>query len=104
MLESVKTTSPGTIQTNEAFVLTLPGRCLDVSSLINKKKKFRNRGGKDGALNAMRKLEECGMGRLVVKKSKGSIKVCYNKFIITEYILLILCNADLGLSENRYSR
>ena len=75
MSGSVETTSPRTMQTNEAFVLTLPGRCLDVSSLVNKKK-FRHRGGKDGALNAMRKLEECGMGRLVMKTSKGSMKVC----------------------------
>ena len=60
---------------NESFVLLLPGRQLDVSSLVNKRKKFRNRGGRDGALLAMKKLEENGLGKLVVKQSKGSVKV-----------------------------
>ena len=44
---------------------------------VNKKKKFRARGGHDGALDAMRRLEEDGTGKLAVKKSKRSIKVCY---------------------------
>ena len=63
---------------NESFVLLLPGKQLDVSSLVNKKKKFRNRGGREGALLAMKKLEENGLGKLVVKQSKGSIKVSVN--------------------------
>jgi len=57
-------------------VLTLPGQHLDVSLLVIKKKKFRTRGGREGALEAMKKLEQKGMGKLVLKKSKGSIKVC----------------------------
>ena len=69
------TSLSATVRSNEAFVLTLPGQYLDVSTLVNKKKKFRCRGGKDGALNAMKNLEESGLGKLVVKKSKGSIKV-----------------------------
>ena len=60
---------------NEAFVLSLPGKQLDVSSLVNKKKKFRSRGGRDGALSAMKSLEDNGLGKLVVKQCKGSIKV-----------------------------
>ena len=63
-------------QSNEAFVLTLLGKKLDVSLLVNRKMKFRTRGGRDGALDAMRQLEIDGMGKLVLKKSKGSIKVC----------------------------
>jgi hypothetical protein len=59
---------------NEAFVLTLPGKSLDVSLLVNKKKKFRSRGGREGALQTMQQLEEEGLGRLVPKKAKGSIK------------------------------
>ena len=43
--------------------------------LVNKKKKFRSRGGRDGALSAMKQLEEDNLGKLVVKKCKGSIKV-----------------------------
>ena len=38
-------------------------------------KKFRSRGGRDGALTAMRQLEADDLGKLVLKKSKGSIKV-----------------------------
>ena len=63
-------------QSNEAFVLTLLGKKIDVSLLVNRKMKFRTRGKRDGALDAMRQLEIDGMGKLVLKKSKGSIKVC----------------------------
>ena len=52
------------------FVLCLPGQKLDVSLLINKKKKFRNRGGRDGAMAAMRKLDEDRLGKLIMRKSK----------------------------------
>ena len=61
-------TSPS-LQGNEGYILTLPGKSLDVSALVNKKKKFRSRGGKEGALAAMKKLEESGLGKLIVKKS-----------------------------------
>ena len=40
------------------------GKKLDVSLLVNRKKKFRTRGGCDGALDAMRQLETDGMGKL----------------------------------------
>lgn len=63
------------MQCNEAFVLTLPGGVLDVSFLVNKKKKFRSKGGRDGAIGTMQKLEKDGLGKLVMKKSKGTIKV-----------------------------
>ena len=58
------------------FVLTLPGKSLDVSSLVNKKKKFRSRGGREGAIQAMHQLEKDDLGRLVLRKTKGSVKVC----------------------------
>jgi len=47
----------------EAFCLTLPGRILNVTAL-NYAKKFRNRGNKDVALQALKRLEEDGLGRL----------------------------------------
>ena len=91
---------------NESFVLLLPGRQLDVSSLVNKKKKFRNRGGRDGALSAMRKLEENGLGKLVVKQSKGSIKVsvsfvaillvAFSYFFLTD---MDICKVDVPEDE-----
>ena len=55
--------------------MSLPGEVLDISVLVNKKKKFRSKGGRDGAMAAMRQLEEEGLGELVLRKSKGSIKV-----------------------------
>ena len=55
--------------------MSLPGEVLDISVLVNKKKKFRSKGGRDGAMAAMRQLEEEGLGELVLKKSKGLIKV-----------------------------
>ena len=63
------------IKSTEAFVLTLPGISLDVSLLVNKKKKFRTRGGREGDIQATKALEEDGMGKLVPKKTKGSVKV-----------------------------
>ena len=54
-------------QSNKAFVLTLPGRILDVSLLVNRKK-FCSRGGRDGAVAAMRQLEENGLGKLVFEE------------------------------------
>ena len=50
-----------------------PGK--NVSWLINVKKKFRNRGGREGAFDAMKNLEKDGLGKLVLKTSKGSIQV-----------------------------
>ena len=58
---SVATTS-GVTESNESFVLTLTGKCLDVSGLVNKKEKFRFRGGKE----AMKQLEESGLGKLII--------------------------------------
>ena len=82
-------TVQGTLQVSssqkstEAYILTLPGKCLDVSELVNKKKKFRNRGGREGALYAMQELAKDGMGELKEKKSKGSVKV--NKCFVVRY-------------------
>lgn len=68
-------TSGSSSLSNEAFVLQLPGKTLDVSLLVNAKFFFRNRGGKEGTMKVMKQLGENGLGRLVVKKSKGSFKV-----------------------------
>lgn len=65
-------------KTNEALVLCLPGEKLDVSHIVNKQKKFRDRGGRDGALAAMQQLEKDGLGELILKKSRGSVKVCFH--------------------------
>ena len=64
------------VQCNEAYSLSLPGKRLDISFLVNNKKKFRSRGGRDGAFIAMQNLENKGLGKIAVKSSRGSIKVC----------------------------
>ena len=61
---------------NEGLCLTLPGSQLDVSVML-KDKKFRGRGNKEGALQALRKLDEDGLGKLQEKQTKGSIKVLW---------------------------
>lgn len=80
----------GSSLSTEAFTLTLPGKCLDVSYLCNKKKKYRTRGNTEGALEAMKKLEEKGLGKLILKSCKGSVKVSR----IFSY--LYIPEADLG--------
>ena len=53
---------------NAKYCLLLPGSSLDLSALLACKK-FRSHGNKEGALTAMRVLEENGLGRLVKKGS-----------------------------------
>ena len=63
-------TTPSTVarDTNESIILKqCEGKCLDVSLLVNVKKKFRKT--KDTVTDTMKKLEEEGLGNLVPKKS-----------------------------------
>ena len=73
-------------ESTEALILGLPGECLDVSYWVHKKRRFRHRGGIEGALQAMKNLQENGMGKLEQKSKKGSVKVClfihYLNFIV----------------------
>ena len=74
---SVRETANETQQeSTEALILGLPGETLDVSYWVHKKRKFRHRGGIEGALHAMKNLQADGMGTLDQKKGKGSVKVC----------------------------
>ena len=61
-------TSPS-LQGNEGYILTLPGKSLDVSALVNKKKKFHSCGGKEGALAAMKKFRGIWIGKAHSKKN-----------------------------------
>ena len=72
--EELKVQMPSEGKSNEALCLTLPGNELDLSALL-KDKKFRGRGNKEGALQAMRILEEDELGKLEEKQTKGSVKV-----------------------------
>ena len=59
-----------------AYCLLLPGRKLYLSPLLAMKK-FRNKGNKEGAIRAMHKLEDEGLGKvLIVSGSRGNSQVC----------------------------
>ena len=49
------------LRSTAAFMLTLPGKVLDISAL-NSQHKFRHRGKKQGAVVAIEHLEEFGLG------------------------------------------
>ena len=55
--------SDGDSVSTAAYCLRLPGIILDLSTLLSSKK-FRNKGGKEGALAAMRLLHSDGLGTL----------------------------------------
>ena len=61
-------------KSTEAFCLTLQGHQLNLSALL-KEKKFRHRGHKEGALQAMRNLMQDDMGKLEESSVKGSVRV-----------------------------
>jgi hypothetical protein len=54
----------------------LPGTILDVTTLLACKK-FRSRGNKEGALQAMRALEADGLGKLIEKSSHRGASSLY---------------------------
>ena len=88
--EELKGPIPCGGKSNEAFCLILPGNQLDLSALL-KDKKFRHRGNKEGALQAMRILEEDGLGKLEEKQTKGSVKV----HVYLQLSSLTLCTRKL---------
>ena len=63
---------------NAAYTLALPGRILDLSTLLSNKK-YRNRGNKDGALAAMKKLENDGLGKIKKKEAHRGASAVSNR-------------------------
>ena len=65
---------------NAGYCLTLAGRKLYLTPLLQKKK-FRKRGNKEGALAAFYQLEEEGLGKILeLQGSKGTSIVSYTLF------------------------
>ena len=63
------------VRRNAAFTLLLPGKVLHLSALIVARK-FRDRGNKAGALEAMNLLQDKGLGKLLsVNSARGTDKV-----------------------------
>ena len=78
------------IRRNASFALLLPGKVLHLSALIVARK-FRDRGNKAGALEAMQLLDECGMGKLLsVNSVCGTDKVsaCYVHMYVDNFFVV----------------
>ncbi len=73
---SEATPSANTSISNEGFVLSLPGDLLDMSTLVNKRKKIRNRGGRDAAMAAMKNLcRRQRVGQIYTEKKNQKKKI-----------------------------
>lgn len=57
-------------KTTEGFCLTLP-ELMWMSLYFSRRKKFRGKGNKEGALQAVRNLQEDGLGQLKEKEHKS---------------------------------
>ena len=63
------------VRRNATFALLLPGKTLHLSALIVARK-FRDRGNKQGALEAMKLLADSGLGELnFLNSARGTDKV-----------------------------
>ena len=56
------------------YVLLLPGKRLSITAL-NEKKKFRDMGNKQGAVDTITALEQDGLGIVITTKAQGTAKV-----------------------------
>ena len=83
----VSPSDEGSIST-AAYCLLLTGATLDLSSLLSSKK-FRTKGGKEGALAAMRLLQSDGLGTLTGQKAHRGVSMVS----IVDYHFL-LCRAS----------
>lgn len=62
------------------YVLLLPGKRLHITAL-NEKKKFRDMGNKQGAVDTITSLEQDGLGIVISTKTQGTAKVGSDKFL-----------------------
>lgn len=58
------------------YCLLLPGKILHISALLAAKR-FRDKGNKEGAVRAIKILEEAGLGKVEEQKqTRGTSMVC----------------------------
>ena len=62
-------------------MLLLPGKRLHITAL-NEKKKFRDMGNKQGAVDTITSLEQDGLGIVISTKTQGTAKVGGDKSIL----------------------
>ena len=65
------------VHSTAAFILTLPGKVLDISAL-NSQHKFRDRGKKQGAVDAIEHLEEAGLGIIHKERATAMVSTMYD--------------------------
>lgn len=77
--EKIQTRKP-LVECAASYMLTLPGKVLDIS-VLNTSRKFREFGNKDGAVAAIKLLQESGIGVVHTEKAtSGTSKVIYMFF------------------------
>ena len=75
-------TSVSPLHSTAAFVLKLPGKDLDISSL-NLQRTFRNWSNKQGAVDAIEHLQDPGLGMVHTKQaSHGTSLVSNNMYLV----------------------
>lgn len=63
-------------QTVAQYCLLLPGKTLHIGALLAAKR-FRDRGNKEGAVKAIKLLQEAGLGTVIeIKPTRGASVVC----------------------------
>ena len=62
------------------YVLLLPGKRLHITAL-NEKRKFRDMGNKQGAVDTITSLEQDGLGIVISTKTQGTAKVGGHEFL-----------------------
>lgn len=65
----------------EGYMLLIPGKRLYITAL-NERKKFRDMGNKQGAVDAINALERAGLGIVITNKAQGTSKVCHLVYCI----------------------
>ena len=83
-------------QQNATICLTVPGKVIHLSALLNKRM-FRKRGDKDGAVAGLQLLEKAGLGTLNSLNPKrgatvvsASILYCVHADIIIQLLMFIV--------------
>lgn len=57
------------------YMLLIPGKRLHITAL-NERKKFRDMGNKQGAVETITALEKDGLGLVLSNRTQGTAKVC----------------------------
>ena len=71
------------------YMLLIPGKRLHITAL-NERKKFRDMGNKQGAVETINALEKDGLGLVFSNRTQGTAKVCYHPLYCCTFSLSLL--------------